>query len=152
MSESLLTSSSLLKLHFEFLIECWERKRKHIMLFLFYVQYNYPFLEERKKEFNVSLLRLQSIKTKQWIRIDCSRWDEHKLTLCERGRGEDEPSHRVGGRGRRWWGQDAAVGGRRPGQGAAGPPVCNGTKAHYYIIVCLCVCLCVWQRQTLFRR
>lgn len=25
----------------------------------------------------------------------------HELTLCERRRGEDEPSHRIGGRGRR---------------------------------------------------
>lgn len=43
----------------------------------------------------------------------------------------DQPSERVGGRGRDGRGQDTPVRGGRPGQGAARPTVCKRMKAAF---------------------
>lgn len=87
--------------------------------------------------------------------MDCSRLALRcLLTLCERWRGEDESSHWVGGRGRHWWGQDTAVWGGWPVQGAAGPAICTRRKARMNTSVSLRVSACcfLWPRQTLFWR
>lgn len=111
MKRSILADSSLLQLHFKLLVESWEKiQKKHTKSELFH----YRNLQPCRTECEMFLA--------DFIH---SRYDLYStLTLCERWRWEDEASHGVGWRGWHWWGQYASVGGRGPGQRAAGPSVC----------------------------
>lgn len=93
-TNSLLTGSSLLQLHFQFFIESCGQTEDALWA-----------------EATVG----------QQLQRELQR---HLLTVCKRRRRENESSHRVGGRGRHWGGQNTSVWGRWPGQ-RTGPTLWN---------------------------